>query len=254
LHDKDDLSSAHNFDKRFKHSRAMLSFEAMTYWGLLKRKEIWMLSWRGRLLLLFATIAALVVIARHIHPFLALNQPVHGEILVVEGWMTDSILEQAVSFFNKYDYQLIVTTGVPLEQGSHLSEYSTFAELTAATLRQIGVGQSLIVSIPAPPVRTDRTFASALAVSKWLSQSGMPINSVDVFSVGTHARRTQWLFQSALGDDIAVGVIAAPNPEYDGDRWWAWSSGVRAVVCEAIAYIYARFLSSPYEREVAPDS
>jgi len=168
--------------------------------------------------------------------------------------VTDSILEQAVSFFNKYDYQLIVTTGGPLEKGSHLSEYSTFAELTAVTLRQIGVGQSLIVSIPTPPVRTDRTFASALAVSEWLSQSSLSISSLDVFSVVTHARRTQWLFQSALGDNIEIGVIAASNPKSDGGRWWAWSSGVRAVVCEAIAYLYARFLFSPHEREVAPGS
>ena len=101
----------------------------MTYWGLLKRKETWMLSLRGRLLLLFIIIVALVVIARHIHPFLAISRPTHGEILVVEGWVPDSILEQAISLFNKYNYQLIVTTGGPLVRGSYLSEYSTYAEL-----------------------------------------------------------------------------------------------------------------------------
>lgn len=234
-------------------SHAMQAFEKMTYWGLLKRKETWMLSWRGRLLLLFIAIVALVAITRHVYPFLAISRPAHGEILVVEGWMPDSILEQAITLFNKDNYQLIVTTGGPLLKGSYLSEYSTYAELAAATLRQLGVRQSLIVSIPAPPVRTDRTFASALAVNEWLSQSNLPINSLDVFSLGAHARRTQWLFQSALGDNITVGVIAAPHPEYDGDKWWAWSSGVRTVIGEAVAYLYARFLFAPHEQEKALD-
>jgi hypothetical protein len=114
-----------------------------------------------------------------------------------------------LDYLIKIDYQLIVTTGGPLAKGFYLSAYSTYAELTAATVRQLGIRESLIVSIPAPPVRTDRTFASALAVNEWLLQSSLSINSLDVFSLGAHARRTQWLFQSALGDNIAVGVIAA---------------------------------------------
>lgn len=223
----------------------------MTYWGLIRRKETWVLSWRGRLLLLILGVAVLVGVARNIHPFLAISRPVHGEIMILEGWASDSVLEQAISLFNKYNYQLIVTTGGPLAKGSHLSEYSTHAEITAASLGQLGVKPSLIVSIPTPPVRTDRTYASALAVNEWLSQSSLQINSLDVVSVGTHARRTQWLFQSALGNNIGVGVIAIPDPEYDGDKWWVWSRGVRAVIDESVAYLYARFLFTPYKRELA---
>jgi len=223
----------------------------MIYWGLLKRKETLVLSWRGRLLLLLISIAALFITARYVHPFLAMSRPTYGEILVVEGWMPDSVLEQAVSFFNKHDYQLIISSGGPLIRGSYLSEYSTYAELTAASLRQLGVNQSVIVPVPAPPVRTDRTFASALAVSDWLSKSNTPITSLDVLSMGAHARRTQWLFQKALGDNISVGVIAATHPEYDPNKWWASSSGVRTLIGESIAYLYARFLFDPQESEVS---
>ena len=120
------------------------------------------------------------------------------------------------------------------------------------TVAVLGVREDLIVSVPTPPVRADRTYASALALDNWLSQSGLQINSLDVYSLGTHARRTQLLFQDALGDNIAVGVIAASSPEYDADNWWAWSSGVRAVVGELVAYLYARFLFTPDERETVP--
>jgi hypothetical protein len=219
----------------------------MTFGGLAERREAWRLSWLGKLLLLLVTIAALVTIARYIHPFLAANRPVYGQILVVEGWVPDTVLEQAIPFFYEHNYQLIITTGGPLAKGSHLSKYSTYAELTAATLIQLGVKQNLVVPAPSPPVRTDRTYASALAVKECLSRSTRPINSVDVLSLGTHARRTQWLFQSALGDNITVGVVAAPHPEYDPDQWWSSSSGVRTVIGETIAYLYARFLFNPHK-------
>jgi hypothetical protein len=224
----------------------------MSYWGLLKRKQALVLSWPGRLLFLVVLIAALFLIARNVHPFLAITRPTYGEILIVEGWLRDTVLQRAVSIFNTYDYQLIVTTGGPLTRGSYLSEYASSAELTAATLRKLGVDPSLIVSVPAPPVRTDRTYASAVAVHDWLSQSNTPVTSVDVFSLDAHARRTWWLFRLALGNDIPVGVISAPHPEYDAGRWWASSSGVRTIIGEAIAYLYARFVFNPPQRDPAP--
>ncbi|MGB5457370.1 MAG: hypothetical protein WBO18_15570, partial [Gammaproteobacteria bacterium] len=84
-----------------------------------------------------------------------------------------------------------------------------------------------------------------------LSQSNMAINSLDVVSLGPHARRTQWLFQIAVGDKIKVGVIAATPEDYDADDWWTWSSGVRAVVSEAVAYLYARFVFTPRDEEIS---
>ena len=163
----------------------------------------------------------------------------------MEGWLPYSILGQAVSLFNDYDYKLIVTTGGPREDMYCYPEYSTSGELTAAVLRRLGVKQSFIVSVSAPTVLRDRTYASAVAVKNWLLQSNLSIRSLDVFSLDTHARRTQLLFQSAIGDNIEVGVIASPPVEYDADNWWESSSGVRAVVDEMIAYIYARFLFTP---------
>jgi hypothetical protein len=221
----------------------------VTYWSLRKRKETWTLTWQGWLLTLAVMSGSLLFVGRQIYPFLAMSAPIHGEILVVEGWMPDSALKQAITLFNAHDYQLIVVTGGPLARGSYLSEYSTYAELAEATLRRLGVKQSQMVSVPAPPARTDRTFASALAVKAWLSQSDLAIHSMDVFSLGPHARRTHLLFQNAIGDQIAVGVIAAAPSAYGADDWWTLSSGVRAIVGEVVAYLYARFIFSPPDEE-----
>ena len=53
-------------------------------------------------------------------------------------------------------------------------------------------------------------------------------------------RRTHLLFQKAFGNNVAVGVIAVPNPDYDARRWWRYSDGVRDLIGESIAYIYAK--------------
>ena len=44
---------------------------------------------------------------------------------------------------------------------------------------------------------------------------------------------------------MAVGIIAVPNPDYDSSRWWRYSEGVKEVVSESVAYLYARFLFHP---------
>lgn len=219
----------------------------MAYWGLLKRKESRVLTWRGWTLLLLSLSAALALLAVSIHPFLAVTRPVHGDILVVEGWMPDHRLEATVALFNEQGYRLLVTTGGPLVKGHYLSAYGTEAALTAATLHKLGLARERIVAVSSPPARRDRTFESALALRDWLSRSDPAVKSLDVYTKGAHARRTWLLFQEALGSDIAVGIIAA-QPDYDADRWWTTSSGVRAVVGESVAYLYARFLFFPHDQ------
>jgi hypothetical protein len=85
-----------------------------------------------------------------------------------------------------------------------------------------------------------------------LSRQSVPVTALDVFSLGPHSRRTQLLFQEAFGDGIPVGVIAATNPGYDANEWWTSSSGVRTLVGETLAYLYARFLFHPPEQETMP--
>jgi hypothetical protein len=50
------------------------------------------------------------------------------------------------------------------------------------------------------------------------------------------------LYKEAIGEEIPVGIIAFEDREYDPKRWWKTSSGVRTVLGETIAYIYAKLL------------
>jgi uncharacterized SAM-binding protein YcdF (DUF218 family) len=54
----------------------------------------------------------------------------------------------------------------------------------------------------------------------------MPLQSVNVVTENTHARRTRLLFREALGKNVVVGIIAIANPDYDKGHWWRYSEGV----------------------------
>jgi hypothetical protein len=44
---------------------------------------------------------------------------------------------------------------------------------------------------------------------------------------------------------VTVGIIAVSNADYNPKQWWRYSDGVREVIGESIAYIYAKFLFYP---------
>jgi hypothetical protein len=56
------------------------------------------------------------------------------------------------------------------------------------------------------------------------------------------------MYEEAFGNIVKVGIIAIPNPDYDAKHWWHSSEGVRDVLSEGIAYIYAKFLFWPSQK------
>ena len=171
--------------------------------------------------------------------FLSLDRPVESDVLIVEGWLPDYALEEALLIFRKGNYKKIITTGVPLEVGSYLKEYVDLAHLAQATLLALGMKESEVVAVPAPDVHRDRTFHSALAVKKWLLKNDMQIKKMNLVSLGPHARRSTNLFQEVFESEVEIGSIAIESRAYDPDRWYASSEGVRSTINEAIAYVYA---------------
>ena len=93
----------------------------------------------------------------------------------------------------------------------------------------------------------DRTYGSAVALRNWFRDHNTPVSRINLVTEDVHARRTRVLFEKALGKNVAVGIIAVPNPDYDWRRWWWYSEGVKAVGSEALAYVYARLFFHPSE-------
>jgi hypothetical protein len=177
---------------------------------------------------------------RFIHPFLTTTNRVQGEFLVVEGWVPTYALHEAVVLFNDGGYRKVLTSGTAVSDEWIPSD--TYAAWAATRLKQIGMKSDSIQPVPCSDLHRDRTYNSALAVKKWLQDNDPVVKSVDVVTLGVHARRTRLLFQMALGNKITVGVIAVKDKDYDPAHWWRTSEGVRTVIGEGIAYLYAKCL------------
>ncbi|MFS8118619.1 MAG: YdcF family protein [Microcoleus sp.] len=210
--------------------------------SLIRRREMWVITWEGWVIAIAGLIIAMTLIITNIHPFLAVNAPIKADILVVEGWLPDYAIESAIAEFKKGGYRQLVTTGLPLGKGYYLAEYKNYAELTAATCIALGFDKDKVVAVPAPSVVKHRTAASAIALREWLATSAPKVDSINLYSFGTHARRSWMIFKEVLHPEIEVGIIAAESQDYNPQEWWKSSEGFRTVTGEIIAYIYARFV------------
>jgi uncharacterized SAM-binding protein YcdF (DUF218 family) len=216
--------------------------------GLFRRREMAVPTWRGWIVIVFLLVLTAAILVRTVYPFLAVSAPKPGGVLVVEGWSADYALTEAVQEFQRHPYDKLFVTGGPLEYGAPLSEYHTYAELGAATLIKLGAGTNAVQAAPAPRVRQDRTYASAIALKKWMEEHGTRSRTINLLTLGPHARRSRLLFQKAFGNDVEVGIISIPAADYDQKRWWRSSQGVRVVTGEVLAYGYARiFFRRPKE-------
>jgi len=214
--------------------------------GLLDRKERWGLSGRGWLILLSLAAGLTGLILLGVHPFLATSLRTEADVLVVEGWVHEYALRAAVEEFNTGSYKRVFTTGGPVTGlGGYVNDWQTSASVGADGLKRLGLTAEVLQMVPTREMNRDRTYASAIALRNWFREQRLTVRAVNVLTEDAHARRTRLLFQKALGDQVAVGVISAPNPDYDAKHWWRYSEGVREVFSETVAYVYARLFFHP---------
>jgi hypothetical protein len=217
-------------------------YRAKKLWGLLEYKPQWTLTLPGWLLLLSLLGMLAFILVTRIQPFLAMTARVkEAEILLIEGWIGDTAIQGAINEFHQGNYQIIIATGIKLYRGSFLSDYQSYAEVTAATLQKLGIPPQKIVTLPSPITERDRTAAAALEVKNWLEQNHPQLKRLNIYSSDVHTRRSWWIYQQVLGKEMQVGAIAHPNRYYNPQKWWESSNGFRSVTEEAIAYFYARF-------------
>jgi hypothetical protein len=214
--------------------------------GCLTRRERWGLSWRGWLAILAFVALVGGLWARCVHPFLAQTRRAETKILVVEGWVPRYVIHAAVTEFSTGHYQKIYTTGGPIVgTGGYSNDYNTYACNGADELVKAGLPRQLVQMVPCHINGRDRTYSSALALRDYFRTNGVAGTAFNVLTEDAHARRTRMLFQEAFGKQATVGVISIADPDYDSSRWWRSSAGVREVLGESIAWLYAAFLFHP---------
>ena len=213
--------------------------------GLVRRKEQWALSTRGRIVALavFLTLSCVFVFGSR--PFLAITNRVDTEYLVVEGWVPNYALEESMAEFKTGHYKMMFTVGADPLTGVNIEKGDSVATEAFKRLKWLGMNPDSVQAVPAHIKYRNRTFESAVALRRYIEENHLPVTGLNVVTLGAHARRSRLLFEEAFGDQARVGVISVDNREYDPKRWWKYSEGVREVIGESIAYVYARFFFHP---------
>lgn len=206
-------------------------------------------SIRASSLLLVAGILILVISAalaalRSAHAFFAITSPTDTQVLVIEGWIPDYALEDAVAEYRRGGYRWILATGGITADGWKDEPKYTAADWAFSRLKRRGIIDG-VFAVPCREEKRDRTYHSALALKEWMDHHAPGEKSVNIITLGTHARRTRLLFEKALGPGIRVGIIAIPEREFDPEHWWRSSDGCRNIVGELIAYLYSRLFFWP---------
>lgn len=202
-------------------------------------------TWLARGLVAAALLVALIGFMANLYPFLAPEGEPHSGLLVVEGWIHDFALDEAVTMYRKGDYSKIVCTGVPIETGSYIQDYKSYPEMTAARLEKMGINPKEIVLAVADYEKKDRTYLAAVALREAFITYNIQETNLHLITTGPHGRRSRMLFQKALGRDYHIGITSLDEYTYDGSDWYTCSEGVRSVLGEFIAYTYAKLFFHP---------
>jgi hypothetical protein len=214
--------------------------------ALFRRRQVWWPTLWGSLLLLGGAALLLGLMALRVGDFLMLRDPARGpdgqgaRTLVVEGWLDENDLEQALAAFRRGRYERVLTTGGPIDSWDDSRVGGTFAARAAGYLKARGLASVPVLALPAPASAQNRTFLSAVMVREWAQHTGIRLDAVDLYSSGIHARRSRLLYRLALGPDIEVGVLAANPRTYDAERWWNSSDGAKTLVGELLGLAWTK--------------
>ena len=215
---------------------------------IISKREKYTLTFLGKLLILTIVIILIYIGIRNIYPFLSTTNTVTTDVLVVEGWLPDFALKQAVEEYNSGKYKTLIITGMPIMKGSFLTKFKTYAEVSALTMKKFGVDAKEIIKTPTPlSVLRDRTYASAIEVKNYITATNSPITSFNIFSMACHARRSRMLFEEAFPDYFNIGIIASKDITYNSEQWWTSSKGVRTLISEVVSYFYAWLFFNPVD-------
>ena len=201
-------------------------------------------SWFGWVLIVLLSAGLLYGCVANLYSFLAPEKAPHEGVMVIEGWIHDFALDEAVALYRSGNYSKIICTGVPIETGSYIQQFESYPEMTAARLRKLGLPSSEILTTVADATKKDRTYLSAVALRECFMAYNIKETNLHLVTVGPHGRRSWLLFQKALGEEYTVGINCLEDYGYEPERWYLYSQGVRQVISELIAYTYAK-LATP---------
>lgn len=205
---------------------------------LVSKKYCRRLTFSGWLVLLMILMLLYRIWLGNVAAWLSLSHPVKAKTLVVEGWIEDYALKNAVDFYERNNYKHLIVTGIPITQWHGYVVFKNTAEGAEAVIKGDGFNDSIYKAVIPRSVTINRTYNTAVATRILFERHPGWGKTFNVYSVGVHARRTRLMFERAFGDAYNIGIIADTDRTFDPKHWWKTSKGFRNVSNEFVAFNY----------------
>ncbi len=183
--------------------------------------------------------------------FLSVTAREPADVLVVEGWIGLDGVHAAKVEFEQGCYQYIVTAGALTNTRWDVHQWNYAIEARKLLLRE-GVPADRVIAAPAQETKSQRTFATAVAVSQVLATNGLHPATINVFTLGVHARRSRLIFAKVLPSGIKVGAISWIPPTYQANSWWKSSERADDLLKETAGYWFELLLNSGRRSNAPP--
>jgi len=169
--------------------------------------------------------------------FLSYTDRLPAEVLVVEAWIGRNGVRAAAREFEQRGYEYIVTSGGTASECWEENTLS-YAEMADRELIRSGIPKERISVAPSKSSETRRTYESALAVSDALQRRNIKPKAFNVFTLGSHARRSRLVFAKVEGPLTKVGVVAWTPTDIGSDPWWWSSERTKDLITETVGYAF----------------
>jgi uncharacterized SAM-binding protein YcdF (DUF218 family) len=208
---------------------------------LIQRRTLWCPTWYGLVCMIVLLGIPVAWWWSFGESFLSLNRRLPAEVLVVEGWIGHDGIQAAEKEFEQHGYQYIVASGGSCVD-RWIQDRSSYAEMAGRELVKLGVPPDKIIVAPATEAKSQRTYASALAVCRTLHARGLEPNAANVFTYGPHARRSRLVFAKALR--MKIGVVDWMPSGDAAVPWWRSSERAKDLLTETAGYFYEALFNS----------
>ena len=181
----------------------------------------------------------------HVYRFLTIKEEVPAKTMVIEGWVRDYVLDEAMQYYKSHHFENMIVTGIPVTFRRLYANYDNTAELAEAYLKGHGFEDTIYKAVVPSGVIIDRTFNTAIATKLLFEQNPGWEKNLLIYSEGVHARRTKRMFDLVFDKNYRLGIIAAKEKVFDEAHFWRTSKGFRTVSNEFVAWIWTRLFFHP---------
>ena len=179
----------------------------------------------------------------HGESFLSVTQRVPADVLVVEGWISHEGIHASAIEFLTGGYRFVVATG-GLTGERWSKDRWNYALVAQEQLLRSGIAADRILLASSLETERQRTFEMARSALRSLEGKGIRPHGINVFTRGTHARRSRSVFSKVFGSRTAVGVISWAPEDLAAEPWWRSSERAEEMIKESVGFLFEVLLHS----------